>query len=640
MSASDALVLHSVALARTQSDSESATADAERRLLALLDEISALDLEVETLASELAAFSARYEQELAAAFAHLERRERLVRRLQALQDELARLDAELRSPKETPPKASGRKSRKPKRSHRAVWEEGEDDAEAERPWTPGATLEDDAPEPLSPSPDLASEAQTLKRLYRKLARLLHPDLARTEEERQRLHQLMIQVNLAFEKGDRTALELFLLRVDRGELLDTAVSEDERRAHLEKRITALAPVRRSLLADLGRLRESSTFRLHAEWVGLQELGRDYFQETLTELAEDAERTLRDALARMGRLERAARELTALKHSLTEAKPEGALRTFDPILESPLVRKGAERLERQRASSEARTLAQTLEDAVERAPWEATLVLMAFFAERAGRPPDALASREGWAERYAALATAWPEAPSFEDLLTRLPPPLELGLRYQGGKVRFGLQLKSIELLAGVPIALERRTVAMLARQVLAHLGPREPCKGCGASVFLVHLMRTRGLDELNGLVCPACGHVAKSYFLFNWSEGQEALLPYALKVGLVDEVVVKLAGKGIAFQLVSVSREALTVGALKQLFTDLYLKPYGISAEHADLVVKEGGRALKDEAPVESPVLTLGIRKAGRESLASELAEGERELVALLRSRIERRFRPG
>jgi len=630
MSASAALV-RTAALARTQTDSGEAVADAERRLHALLDEISTLDLEVETLASELAAFSARYEHELSAAFAHLERRERLVRRLQVLQDELARLDSELRTPK-----ASGRKSRKPAKSSRDRRQE----AEGERPWTPGATLDDDEPEPLSPPAELASEAQTLKRLYRKLARLLHPDLARTEEERHRLHQWMIQVNLAFEKGDRTALELCLVRVDRGELLDTAVSVDERLAHLEKRIAALTPVRRSLLADLGRLRDSSTFRLHAEWKGRQERGRDYFQETLTELAEDAERTMRDALARMGRLERAARELTALKHSLTETKPEGALRTFDPLLESPLVRKGAERLERQRASSEARTLAQTLEEAVEQAPWEATLVLMAFFAERAGRPPDALSNREGWAERYTATAAAWPEAPSFEELLTQLPPPLELGLRSQGGKVRFGLQLKSVELLAGVPIALERHTVARLAQRVLAHLGPREQCKGCGADVFLVHLLRTRGLDELNGLVCPACGHVAKSYFLFNWSEGQEALLPFALKVGLVDEVVVKLAGKGIAFQLPPVSREALTVGALKQLFTDLYLKPYGIAAEQGELVVKQGARALKDEARVEAPVLTLGIRKENRDALASELAEGEKELVALLRSRIERRFRPG
>ncbi|WP_163995597.1 J domain-containing protein [Pyxidicoccus caerfyrddinensis] len=633
MSASDALV-RTGALVRTQTDAEEAVAESERRLRALLETISTLDLEVETLASELAAFSARYERELSVAFAQLERRERLVRRLQALQDELVRLDAELRAPQ---PKVSGRKSRKKSaRSHQADREE----VEGERPWTPGATLDDDVPEPLSPPPDLASEAQTLKRLYRKLARMLHPDLARTEEERHRLHQLMVQVNLAFERTDRTALELFLVRVDRGELLDMSVSVDERLAHVEQRIAALTPVRRSLLADLDRLRATSTFRLHAEWTGLQELGRDSFQETLTELAEDAERTMRDALARMGRLDRAARELTALKPSLTEAKPEGALRTFDPILESPLVRKGAERLERRRASSEARTLAQTLEDAVEQAPWEATLVLMAFFAERAGRPPDALSNREGWAERYAAMTAAWPEAPAFEELLTRLPPPLELGLRLQGGKVRFGLQLKSVELLAGVPIALERRTVAMLAQRVLAHLGPREQCKGCGADVFLVHLLRTRGLDELNGLVCPACGHVAKSYFLFNWSEGQEALLPFALKAGLVDEVVVKLAGKGIAFQLVPVSREALTVGALKQLFTDLYLKPYGIAAEPADLVVKAGARALKDEARVEAPVLTLGIRKADRDSLAPALAGDAQELVALLRSRIERRFRPG
>ncbi len=367
---------------------------------------------------------------------------------------------------------------------------------------------------------------------------------------------MTQVNVAYENEDRATLELLLARVDRGELLQTGVSSEEKLAYLEQRLRALAEVRRSLARDRERLQDTSTFRLYVEWQTRRDLGRDYFAETAAELELDVERVRGDGTSRMDRLERAVRELSTLKHSLTPSQPR-ELRAFDPILESPLVRRGVAHLEQRRASSKARELAHALEEAAEKAPAEAVLVLMAFFAEIAGRPPDALESARGWPERYAIAVEGIEGAPSYEQLLVRLPPPLELGLREQQGKVRFGVQLREAELLAGVPLALARREVTALARRVLEAIGPREACKGCGAQVCLVHLMRTRGLDELNGLVCPRCGKVGKSYFLFNWSEGQEALLPFALQVGLVDEAVLKLGGAGIAFQQLASAREALT-----------------------------------------------------------------------------------
>jgi hypothetical protein len=48
-----------------------------------------------------------------------------------------------------------------------------------------------------------------KRLFRQLARLIHPDLATTSEERERRTNLMVAANDAYEQGDVAALERLL-----------------------------------------------------------------------------------------------------------------------------------------------------------------------------------------------------------------------------------------------------------------------------------------------------------------------------------------------------------------------------------------------------------------------------------------------
>ena len=45
-----------------------------------------------------------------------------------------------------------------------------------------------------------------KRLFRQLARLIHPDLAGDPKERERRTNLMVAANDAYEQGDLAALE--------------------------------------------------------------------------------------------------------------------------------------------------------------------------------------------------------------------------------------------------------------------------------------------------------------------------------------------------------------------------------------------------------------------------------------------------
>lgn len=611
-------------------------ADAERRLAAVLAEVSALDAEVEALGTALADFSRRYDRLLGEPFAALDRAERLVRRLQRLEDELGRLAGLCREEHA----ATGRRRRRVRpAAARAVHADPDEDPELGAETadaSDGAGAAERAPEGAdAPAPEALSEEALLKRLYRRLARVLHPDLARDEAERARLGDLMARVNAAYAGRDRTALEVMAEKVGAGEPLGELTAE-ERIAHLERRIATLARIAASLRRERDRLAGSQTARLRGEAELRAREGRDYFEETRAELAEEAAAAEADAIPRLGRLVRAARELARARKGVMSkivAKgPGGLRRPFDPLRESALVRRGVLHLERQRATGPARALARALEDAAGTAPAEVALTLLAYFAEAAGRPPDLLAQAEGWEACWERLRAARPDAPPLPRLLGRLPRHLEVGVRAREDDLVAGVQLAAPELAAGVRIALEREAVAAIGREVLAALGPEERCRSCRAEVIALHLLRTRGLDELNGLVCPRCGAVLRSYWRYGEVEGLEALAPQARALGLVAEVVASLAGTAIAFGLLPAERDALTADRLRRRFAELYLAPYEVELPPERVRVVEGG------APV-APGARVGSARDLGLSVAPGSGTTEEELLELLRARIERRFRP-
>ena len=320
-------------------------------------------------------------------------------------------------------------------------------------------------------------------------------------------------------------------------------------------------------------------------------------------------------------------------LEKRGPTGARRAFDPLQEAELVRMGAARLARSRATADARELARTLEARAAEAPAEVAMTLLAFFAEDSGgRPPDALATGDGWAERWERLRAAWPGTPDLARAIARLPRWLTVGARRQGDGVVAGVQLADAALAAGVRFALERAAVARLGRGVLAARGPEGAGGGCGARGPGVHLLRTRGLDELNGVVCPGCGAVLRSYWRYGEADGLEALAPHALALGLVAEASAQLAGTAIGFQMLPAEREALTAAQLRKRFVDLYLAPYDVALPVAAVGLAAGRAALSPGARV-APADRLLIRVDPDAGMTPE------ELLEVLRARIERRFRP-
>jgi hypothetical protein len=90
------------------------------------------------------------------------------------------------------------------------------------------------PEP-EPRPVIGEAA---KRLFRQLARIIHPDLAADPAERERRTNLMVAANLAYEQGDVAALERLLADWERS---PEAVTGDGALAELERTVRRIAQV---------------------------------------------------------------------------------------------------------------------------------------------------------------------------------------------------------------------------------------------------------------------------------------------------------------------------------------------------------------------------------------------------------------
>jgi len=625
--------------------------EAQSRLAALLAEVGALDAEVESLSADLARFAVEVEQRLGPPDAALARAAGLVRRLRVLTEGLER-ERERVAGRGPARSAAGRGRRgvvaRPARGlDPAGAAEAGADGDAgldgdQAPWSQ-ETADGPADEPVE-VPTAEKLAAELKQLYRRLARLLHPDLAQDDGERRRLGDLMARVNAAWAAQDRTALELMAEKVGAGEP-PGELGEEERLAHLARRIDQLERVAASLRRERDRLVRTETSRLWREAAARRSEGRDLLVEEAASLLGEAAAAAADALARLDAAARAARELgRERRRAMTDTmgKRGGALarRSFAPLAESALVRRSAARLDLTRAGAPARALARWLEEAATRSPWEAGITVLAFLLEAAGdRPPPAVAEAAGLAARWEVMRAAWPGAPPLAEALARAPRHLVVGARLGQEEVVAGPQLAEAGLAAGVRLALEHGAVARLARTVLGALGPEERCKACRKAVLGIHLLRTRGLDERHGVVCPRCGGVLRSYWRYGEAEGLEALAPYSLALGQVAELRVALGGATLGFQVLATQLEELTTRALLDRFAELYLDPYQAPVARQALRLMPVGRAGSRAGPLQ-PRAAVGGLGGLRLGLAPEAGLAEEGLLELLRTRIERRFRPG
>jgi hypothetical protein len=149
-------------------------------------------------------------------------------------------------------------------------------------------------------PQLPTEDESeLHRLYRDLAKRFHPDLARTEVERQRRQPLMQKVNAAMRERDLSALRALLNEAEVTDVAFEVRSVGEKLVWAIREIARLDAVIAGLEVDLSALRVTESYGL---WQ------REEAGERVTErLTDDLRRDIAQANERLAEVTAAYRHL---------------------------------------------------------------------------------------------------------------------------------------------------------------------------------------------------------------------------------------------------------------------------------------------------------------------------------------------
>ena len=130
----------------------------------------------------------------------------------------------------------------------------------------------------------------MKRVFRDLAKAIHPDLARDESARYRRHSLMAEANRAYAERDEDRLRLIMRAFERDPHapLDEGAGGDEAAGRL-RRISAIDERLVQIQAELADLRASAISRLRNRIDEARQQGWDLFAEMIVQVKGEIART---------------------------------------------------------------------------------------------------------------------------------------------------------------------------------------------------------------------------------------------------------------------------------------------------------------------------------------------------------------
>jgi hypothetical protein len=128
----------------------------------------------------------------------------------------------------------------------------------------------------------------LKKLYRKIAKLVHPDLALNEKDRERRTKIMAMVNKAYEEGDVERLESILTEWSTS---PESIEGEDIGSRLVRTIRMIARVKRrigQIEKDIQRLMQTDLYELKLKVEELESVGRDWISEMETKIDEEIQK----------------------------------------------------------------------------------------------------------------------------------------------------------------------------------------------------------------------------------------------------------------------------------------------------------------------------------------------------------------
>lgn len=250
----------SINLIREQTPEEKELARKLAELTILEGELAQRELDVATLQAELHAFERRYLRIVGVRYA-----------------ELDEIDAQIA---EALAEASPKSSEEQERAAQARAQANESAQESKIAQEPGHR-------------DNFTPSDALKKLYREVAKCIHPDLATDENDRVRRQHFMAEANQAYEAGNEARLREILREWENS---PEAVKGDGVGTELIRVIRKIAQIERRLQAIesiIAQLWTSDLYRLKVEVERTEAKGRDLLSEMAIRLDQqiaDAQRHL--------------------------------------------------------------------------------------------------------------------------------------------------------------------------------------------------------------------------------------------------------------------------------------------------------------------------------------------------------------
>lgn len=135
--------------------------------------------------------------------------------------------------------------------------------------------------------------ESLKKLFREVAKRVHPDLAGNDADRARRQRLMAEANRAYENGDDAKLQAIL---DEWETSPDSVEGEGVGPELIRVIRKLAQIQRRLVKIEAEMRQLSTSDLYKLWLKTDE-AENQERDLLKEIASQVERDIDAARTRL-------------------------------------------------------------------------------------------------------------------------------------------------------------------------------------------------------------------------------------------------------------------------------------------------------------------------------------------------------
>lgn len=155
----------------------------------------------------------------------------------------------------------------------------------------------DAADPLDPSCDSrAGVPDGLKKIFRNVARALHPDLAMDEPAKNRRESLMAEANRAYADRDAERLQLILRQWEESPEAVDANHPYGERLRAERRLAQIDQRMIQIDAEIAELRDSAVNRLKISMEESAKFGRDLLQQ----MRDTVEREIAAATRRLERL----------------------------------------------------------------------------------------------------------------------------------------------------------------------------------------------------------------------------------------------------------------------------------------------------------------------------------------------------